>query len=73
MDNCIDRSDVLERDELPIMDASNPVKSKDKVRIEGEWGNNFYWHGEKCYVPVIYRGQKYKKRIFIKSAIIDDI
>ena len=69
MDTRIDKYDVLERPELPEL-TSDDVGH---VRPEGLWGENFIWSGGLCYVPVIWRGQKYKKRIFLKSRIVDDL
>lgn len=56
------KDEVLEREEL-IFTGSESLKN---VRIQGEWGNNFFWHGDKCYIPVIYQGKIFKKRIKFK-------
>ena len=56
----LDKNDVLNREELVFKDGDKPSSA----RTEGTWGENFFWHGDKCYVPVIYKGQKRKKRIF---------
>ena len=57
------KEDVLNRDDLPAIDGN--INHRPPV-VQGDWGENFFWHGEKCYIPVLYQGMKYKQRIFIR-------
>lgn len=56
------KEDVLSRREL-IFEGGQTFSN---VRVQGEWGKNFFQDGDNHYIPVIYKGEKYKKRIRFK-------
>lgn len=65
MGDALRKEDVLTRQELDMNDSID-VKH---FRTEGEHPNNQFWHGEKCYIPVIYKAKPYKLRVRVKSPL----
>ena len=55
----LDKHDVLTR---PILELGKGDR-KDYVKVQGEMGHNQFWHGDRCYLPVIYKGQRMRVRI----------
>jgi len=61
------KEDVLNREEL-ILKQGDPMSS---FSMQGDWGNNFFWKGEKCYIPVIFKGERRKMRVRLSLPMSD--
>ncbi len=61
----LDKTEVLSRTMLGYVDRPQDI------RVQGDWGENFVWHGGDCYIPVIYHGQAFKRKIGIKPRGLD--
>ena len=61
------KSEVLNRPEF-IADEDTELKH---FSTEGLHPDNQFWHGEKCYVPVSYKAQRFKMRVNIVNPRIN--
>ena len=57
------KEEVLGRKEITTDDLSGV----DNFRVEQGWPDNQFWEGDKCYVPVVYKGRAFKCRQRIKQ------
>ena len=53
-----DKEEILKRPELEFKQGDRATD----VRLEGTVADQF-WQGGKCYIPVIYKGQRRKMHI----------
>jgi hypothetical protein len=53
------KDEVMKRPELKVAKG----EKSSNFKIEGNWGENFFWDGGECWFPVIHRGQRKRKRL----------
>jgi len=56
------KDDVLNRPELDIAGVDPK-----HFQYEGTYPENQFWHGEDCYLPVVYKAQRYRLKVKVKS------
>ena len=52
---------ILKRPEVILRIGDKPSY----IQIQGIPGQNQFWEGEKCYIPVLYKGQPRKLRVIV--------
>ena len=67
MEKPISKEEVLKRKELRLGEDDCIAA----MNMQGVWGENIVWHGGESYIPVIYRGQKWKYQVHIKPRDIE--